>query len=108
MEKVSYNDFKKIDLCIGIILNVDLHPHAEKLYVLKVNVGEEDIQLVAGLRPHYNENELIGKQIVVVRNLQSSVIRGVESQGMLLAAVHNCNVRFISPEKKIANGATVE
>jgi len=89
MEKISFNDFKKIDLRVGKIKSIKIHPNADKLYVLVVDLGkgEHDIQLVAGLKDHYKEDELIGKKIIVVRNLEHNVIRGLESQGMLLAAV---------------------
>ena len=67
MEKISFNEFKKVDLRVGKIKSVKEHPKADKLYILNVDLGEgeHDIQLVAGLKGHYKENELIGKKIVV-------------------------------------------
>ncbi len=110
MEKISYPDFKKVDLRIGQIKSVKIHPNAERLYILVVDLGkgEHDIQLVAGLRQHYQEEELIGKKVVVVRNLEPHILRGVESQGMLLAAVFQNNVSLIQPDKDIETGAKVE
>src|SRR3989344_6835998 len=99
MDKISYQEFKRVDLCVGTVQSVELHPHAEKLYLLKVDLGDEIIQLVAGLRQYYKEESLVGKQIVVVRNLQPTHIRGIESQGMLLAAVSKDRVCYITPEK---------
>jgi len=75
-----------LDLRVAEITDVAEHPDADKLYVLKIDLGSEQRQLVAGLRGHYSGEELLGKRIVVVANLQKARIRGVESQGMLLAA----------------------
>jgi len=110
MEKINFKEFKKIDLRIGQIKAVKVHPNADKLYILVVDlgVGEHDIQLVAGLKEAYKENELIGKKIVVVRNLEPSVIRGMESQGMLLAGVFKDKITLIQPDKDIEIGAKVE
>ena len=110
MEKIKFEDWKKIDLRIGKIKSVKEHPNANKLYVLMVDLGkgEHDIQLVAGLRTHYEENDLVGKQIVVIRNLEPSLIRGIESQGMLLAAVFEGDVVLLQPEKDIETGAKIE
>ena len=110
MEKIKFEDWKKLDLRIGKIKSVKEHPNANKLYVLMVDLGkgEHDIQLVAGLRAHYEENDLVGKQIVVIRNLEPSLIRGIESQGMLLAAVFEGDVVLLQPEKEIETGAKIE
>lgn len=110
MEKISFNEFKKIDLRVGRIKSVKIHPDAEKLYILVIDLGEgeHDIQLVAGLKVAYQEDELIGKNIIVVRNLEPSVIRGIESQGMLLAAVFGEKITLIQPERDIEIGAKVE
>lgn len=108
-DKIPFKDFQKIDLRVGKITKIQPHPDAEKLYILLVNLGkgEHDVQLVAGLRPYYKEEELLGKQIIVVRNLEPAMLRGVESQGMLLAAEFKGKVVLISPEKEIETGAKV-
>ncbi len=110
MEKVKFEDWKKLDLRVGEIKAVKVHPNADKLYILVVSLGkgEHDIQLVAGLKGHYEEEELVGKKIVVIRNLEPTIIRGIESQGMLLAAVFKNRVVFLQPEKEIETGAKVE
>ena len=110
MEEVPFNEFKKIDLRVGQIKAVKDHPNADKLYVLMVDMGplEHDFQIVSGLRNHYTKEELINKQVIIVRNLEPSVIRGVESQGMLLAATHKDKVVLIKPSKKIEVGAKIE
>ena len=108
-DKIPFKDFQKIDLRVGKITKIQPHPEADKLYILLVDLGEgeHDIQLVAGLKPYYKEEELLGKQIVVVRNLEPAVLRGVESQGMLLAAEFKGKVVLISPEKEIETGAKI-
>jgi methionyl-tRNA synthetase len=75
-----------LDLRIGLIESCEDHPDAEKLYVMKVNFGAEERQLVAGLKAYYTKEEMLGRKIVVVMNLKPAKLRGVESRGMLLAA----------------------
>ncbi|MDP2906557.1 MAG: methionine--tRNA ligase [Nanoarchaeota archaeon] len=108
-DKIPFAEFQKIDLRVGKITKVQPHPDADKLYILLVDLGEgeHNIQLVAGLRGYYKEEELMNKQIVVVRNLQPATLRGVESQGMLLAAEFKGKVVLISPEKDIETGAKI-
>lgn len=86
------------DLRVGRIIEARPHPNADRLYVLKVNLGDHDIQLVAGLRSHYTEEELMGLLIVVVNNLKWVKLRGEESQGMLLAADDGETVATLKPE----------
>ncbi|HOF18694.1 MAG TPA: methionine--tRNA ligase subunit beta [Phycisphaerae bacterium] len=104
---VPFADFKKIELRIAKILAVENHPKADKLYVLKVSLGDSERQLVAGLRPYYTPEQLLGKLIVVVANLEPAVLRGVQSQGMLLAAGDGARVLVLQPERDIAPGARV-
>ena len=104
---IGYNDFKKIDLRIGKIVEVEDHPDAEKLFVMKIDVGGEIKQSVAGLKPYFSKDELIGKSVVVVANLEASKLRGIESETMLLAAQHNDKVVLLVPEKEIPHGAKV-
>ncbi|HSW45369.1 MAG TPA: methionine--tRNA ligase subunit beta [Phycisphaerae bacterium] len=84
--KITYNDFIKVHLRVGKILDASNHPNADKLIVLKVDMGTEVRQLCAGLRAHYDPAYLVGKNIVVAANLAPRQMRGVESNGMLLAA----------------------
>ena len=83
---VEYDDFAKLDLRVGKVLEVADHPNADKLLVLKVDVGGQQRQLIAGLRGHYSHEQLLGSQIIVVANLAPRKMRGLESRGMLLAA----------------------
>ncbi|MDR3282727.1 MAG: methionine--tRNA ligase [Candidatus Methanoplasma sp.] len=83
----QFEAFKRLDLRVGRIVSVDDHPDAEKLYVLKVNIGEEQPrQIVAGLKAHYSKEEMSGRGVFVVSNLKPAKLRGIRSEGMLLAA----------------------
>ena len=104
---ISFDDFKKTDIRIARIKSVGNHPNADKLYVLKVDIGDEERQLVAGLRGFYTPEQLEGKSVAVIVNLEPAVLRGVESQGMLLAAVDGSNVVILQPEADVAPGAKV-
>ena len=110
MEKISFNEFKKADLRVGKIKAVKEHPKADKLLILDISLGkgEHDIQLVAGLKNHYKENELIGKKVIIVKNLEPVVLRGIESQGMLLAAEFQDKISLLTVDKNIETGAKVE
>lgn len=105
---VSFEEFKKIELRIAVIESVAPHPDADRLYVLTIKVGEVRKKMVAGIRQHYGEDELKGKKIVIVDNLAPTVIRGVESQGMLLAASNAGTLTLLVPERPIEDGATVK
>jgi len=83
---ITINDFRNVDLRVAKILAAERVEDADKLLKLKVTLGVEERQLVAGIAQHYSPEELVGKQIIVVANLEPATIRGVESQGMLLAA----------------------
>ena len=105
---VSFQEFKQLELKVGTVLAVEDHPNANKLMVLRVDLGEATPRtLVAGLKEHYAYADLLGKQIVVVANLEPAVLRGVQSDGMLLAAQEGEKVVILTPEKPIAPGSPV-
>ncbi|MCZ6816328.1 MAG: methionine--tRNA ligase subunit beta [Planctomycetota bacterium] len=106
---ISFDDFAKLDLRVAKVLEAHDHPNADRLIVLKIDLGTEQRQLVAGLRGHYEPADLVGRLIVVVKNLAPRRMRGEESQGMLLAASDDDKNRVIllSPERDIAPGAAV-
>jgi methionyl-tRNA synthetase len=101
-----FKAFEALNLKVGEILDVKPHPNAEKLLVLEVDIGKK-IQLVAGLRHYYSEEALKGKRVVVVTNLQHAKLRGVESQGMLLAAEAGGKVKVLIPAGKTSLGDPV-
>jgi methionyl-tRNA synthetase len=105
---ISIADFKQLDLRVAEVLDVLPLPQADRLYVLDIQVGEEKKRIVAGIRAHYAPEDLKGKKIVVVNNLEPAVIRGVESQGMLLAAQDGEGLSLIVPERPILCGSQVK
>ena len=92
IKKIEKNQEFPLNLRVARIISIDGHPQADKLYVINVDLGDEKRQLVAGLKEHYKKEELLNKKIIVVANLKSAKIRGIESQGMLLAAADENNV----------------
>ncbi len=105
---ISIEDFRKLELRIGQIKTVEDHPNADRLYVISVEVGDKIKQLVAGIKGFYQKEELVGKSVVVVDNLEPAILRGVESQGMLLAASDENDLAIIAPERAIKPGSTVK
>jgi methionyl-tRNA synthetase len=85
-ETITYDDFAKLELRVARVLEARPHPNADKLLLLQVDVGGEPKQIVAGIRAHYTPEDLVGRLIVVVNNLEPAMIRGETSNGMLLAA----------------------
>ena len=104
---VTIKDFEKLEIKIGEILSGEEVPDSDKLYVLQVDVGGKQIQLVAGLKNYYQQSELVGKKIVVLSNLEPAVIRGVASEGMLLAAIDENTVSLLTPDKEVSVGSKV-
>ena len=108
MGTISIDDFRNLELRVATIMAVSPHPNADRLLVLTIDLGSEQRQLVAGIRAHYQPEDLVGKQIIVVANLQPATLRGVASQGMLLAASDDQGrLAILTPEKPVANGASV-
>ena len=106
---ITIEDFARIDLRVAEIKSVEPHPNADKLLVLKIDVGDglEDRQLVAGIKNHYTPEELVGKKIIIVNNLAPAVLRGIESQGMLLAAQDDDNIVVLTTEKDAKPGSKI-
>jgi len=105
---ISIDDFKKIELKVATIKAAEPHPNADKLLVLQIDLGAEQRQICAGIRGHYTPEELVGKQIVVVANLATAKLRGMESQGMLLAASSGDQVIVMTPDKPALAGSKVK
>jgi len=105
---VTFEEFKKLDIRIAKILEVEDHPSADRLYILKIDTGEGDVRtIVAGVKKSYNKEELIGKNIVVVINLEPATIRGIQSNGMLLAASDESGICVLMPDKNPAPGSKI-
>ena len=104
---ITIDEFRKLELKIATIIKAEPHPNADRLLVLQVDLGSEERQIVAGIKAHYAPEELVGRQVVVVANLETAKLRGVESQGMLLAASDGDRIVILIPEKKVSPGVKV-
>jgi tRNA-binding protein len=104
---ITIDDFRKVELRVATVKSAEPHPNADRLMVLRVDLGDEERQICAGIRNHYAPEDLIGKQIVVVANLETAKLRGLESQGMLLAASDEGRVIVLAPEKPVRAGAKI-
>ncbi len=107
MESITYDDFKKLKIVIGKIIEAEKVPDADKLLKLIVDIGTEKRQIVSGIAAWYFPEDLIGKQIPVLINLEPRKFRGVESQGMILAADFNESAVLLHPGKEVLNGSEV-
>lgn len=105
---IGYDDFAKVQLRSAKVMHAEKVEGAERLLKLQVLVGEERRQIVAGIALHYSPEELIGKTVIIVANLAPAVIRGVESNGMLLAASKGERLRLVTVDGELASGATVK
>ncbi len=110
-ETIQFDDFLKLDLRVGTVTEAGEHPNADKLIVLQVDLGDQTRQILAGLRAYYEPAQLVGKQIVVVANLAPRKMRGLESQGMLLAASdgegEDRKVIVLGPASPVSPGSSV-
>jgi len=104
---LTIDDFKKVELRTAKVLSAEPHPNADRLFVLQLEVGPEKRQIVAGIRGHYTAEQLVGKTIVIVANLQPAMLRGVESQGMLLAVRDGEKVVTLTTDQPAATGLLV-
>ncbi|MCS6789101.1 MAG: methionine--tRNA ligase subunit beta [Patescibacteria group bacterium] len=106
---MTIEEFQKIDLRVGKIIVAEKIKNSDKLLRLEVDLGNEWRQIVSGIADKYKPEDLINKQIIIVANLESKKIKGIESQGMILAAEdENGNLALIVPNKEIKNGSVVK
>ena len=106
-ELISYEDFKKLDIRVGLVENVEKVPKADKLFKLTVNIGTEKRTIVAGLAEFYKAEDLKGKKIIVLTNLEPRNLKGITSQGMLLAAEDGKIISILTPEKDVSPGSKI-
>ncbi len=106
---LSIDEFKRLALRVGVITEAQDHPNADRLFVLKVDIGDgTPRQVVAGIKGAYQAAELVGKRVVVVANLKPATIRGVESQGMVLASQDASQLSLLILERPIQAGSPVK
>lgn len=105
--EITIDDFDKVELKVAKIIDAKNHPDADKLLVLKVKIGNEERQIVSGIKKWYEPSDLIGKKVVVCTNLKPVKLRGVESKGMILAAANDEEFTIVSTLQDIDDGAVI-
>lgn len=104
---ISIDDFKKVELKVGRVSSAEPVAGSEKLLKLRVQIGDEERQIIAGIAKQYSIEELIGRSIIVAANLEPRMLMGLESQGMALAASDGETIALLMPDKDIPSGATI-
>ncbi len=104
---ITIDEFKKMDIRVGKIVEASTHPNADRLIVLKVDIGGETRQIVAGIKQYYDPTTIVGKNIVVLCNLQSVTLRGIESQGMALAATGPTSLSLLTIDGDLPPGSKI-
>ncbi|UTY40346.1 methionine--tRNA ligase [Allocoprobacillus halotolerans] len=104
--QITIDDFAKIELVVGTVEKCEKHPDADKLLVSQINIGKETRQIVSGIADFYTPEEMIGKKVIVVSNLKPAKLRGVESQGMILAGSKKKMLELVSVEN-LPNGTKI-
>lgn len=104
---INFEEFKKVELRVVRILEAERVEGSEKLLKLQVDLGTEKRQIIAGIGKAYAPENLIGKEITIVANLEPRILMGLESQGMVLAASGENGPVMLCPEKDVLPGATI-
>ncbi|MGI9860966.1 methionine--tRNA ligase [Moorella naiadis] len=107
VEEITIEEFSRIKLRVALVLAAEKVANADKLLKLQVRIGDEERTIVAGIARYYQPEELVGKKVVVVANLKPAKLRGIVSQGMVLAAVDDESLSLVTPERAIKDGAQV-
>jgi methionyl-tRNA synthetase len=106
--QISMDEFSRLDFRVAEVIRAEKHPRADKLLVLTLNVGDHNRQVVAGIAEHYSPESLLGKKLVLVANLKPAMLRGIESQGMILAGQSaEGRIVVVTPEQDLPPGARV-
>lgn len=106
-EVINFEEFEKIDLRAGKIIEAERVDGSDKLLRLQMDIGEEKRQILAGIGKTYVPEELINKTVIVIINLEPRMLMGLESQGMVLAVKDNNNLSVLVPEKEILPGSKI-
>lgn len=106
-QMITFDDFKKLDIRIGRVISSEKIEGADKLLKLEVDFGTEKRQIVAGIAEVYTPEQMLGKEIPVLTNLEPRKIRGIESQGMILAVDVNGKPILLHPEREVMPGSIV-
>ncbi|MEK7647006.1 MAG: methionine--tRNA ligase subunit beta [Patescibacteria group bacterium] len=108
MEIINFEEFKKVELRVAKIISAERVDGSEKLLKLKVALGGEERQIVAGIGKSYEPENLIGREIAIVANLEPRTLMGLESQGMILCASDENGPVLMCPEKEVSPGAEIK
>jgi methionine--tRNA ligase beta chain len=104
---IAFEEFKKLRIRIGLVVEAERVEGTDKLLKLRVDFGDEKRQIVSGIAQFYTPEKLIGKQFPFVVNLEPRTIRGVESNGMILAISSGEKIVLLKPQKKVPSGSIV-
>lgn len=104
---ISIDDFAKVKLKVAEVIECEKHPDADRLLVLQVRIGKEKRQIVSGIAQYYSAEDMVGKKVVVITNLKKTKIRGIESQGMILAAADKKDLNLVTVDRDISDGTEV-
>ena len=107
-ERIALTELHRVNLRVARVSSARLHPRADKLLLLDIDVGDSSRQIVAGIREWRAPEDLAGKLIVVVENLEPAVLRGEKSDGMLLAALDGEEFALLVPDREVRPGSRVE
>ena len=107
MEIINFDDFSKLNIRVGKIISAEDVEGSNKLIKMKVNIGDEERQIVAGISKYYSLDELTNKTVIVLINLEPRKIFGIESQGMLLASIDGDKVSLLQTDKEMIPGSEI-
>ena len=107
MEKINFDDFSKLNIRVGKIIAAEDVEGSNKLIKMKVDIGDEERQIVAGISKYYSLDELTNKEVIVLINLEPRKIFGIESQGMLLASIDGDKVSLLQTDKEMIPGSEI-
>lgn len=106
--EITFDDFTKVEMVVGKILEAKEHPDADKLLVFRVDIGEESPRtIISGIKKWYEPSDLVGKNVIVVKNLAPRKMRGIESQGMILASDFDDELSLLTTLKDMKPGSKV-
>ncbi len=107
-DEIEYGDFDKLQFCVGEIIKCEEVPKSKKLLCSQVKIGDKVKQIVSGIKQYYSAEEMVGKKVMVLVNLKTATLAGIESEGMLLCAEDaDGNLALMSPEKDMPSGAEI-
>lgn len=106
--QIGIEDFAKVELRVAEVVAAKRHPNADRLLVLRLSLGSEERTVVSGIAKWYRPEELVGKKVVLVANLKPAKLRGIESQGMILAAQEGEALALVTVEGEVPPGTVVK